>query len=209
MRMGKLLIAALVVLCLSARGVQAADISVTTSTDAGATVNVGDIVNVMVQALVSNPQDANDGIFTFDQNFFIANQNLAAPSPFVILGVTRPGTDPLLGGSDGTPSPTGYSDIAGGYSLQTQGISTPVTLYTVQLGALSPGTATLSSGPSTNPYGVDFTLYETTSPTVTYSPGPTLTVAVPEPSLALLLAGVLGIGACLRRSPARTARGPS
>lgn len=163
---------------------RAAMVVVTPSIAQSPTLHVGDMLTVTVKGTVVDPQDGNDGIFTFDQDFIIA-PSLGDPSPFQIVSVNRPGVDDLLyGGSDGTAVSTGLNDIYGGYDGLSEGIGMPVTLYTVQLKAISTGTATLSSGPSVSPYGADFTLNESMDPAVDYVAGPTVqVVSVPEPGV--------------------------
>lgn len=162
----------------------AAGINVTASTAQNTTLQVGQTITLNIDGSVTNPQDSNDGIFTFDQNLIIAPVPSGGNVPLQVIGVSRPGVDDALyGGSNGTNTLTGANGIYGGYDSQTEGVISSVTLYTVTLQAVTPGAAVVSSGPSVNPYGVDFLLYETTSPSVDYAAGPMITVVpVPEPA---------------------------
>jgi hypothetical protein len=172
----------------------AAVVQVTPSTTQDTILQVGQTIVVSVAASVGNPQDNSDGIFTFDQNLILAAIPSGQPLPLEVLSVSRPGVDDALyGGSNGTSASTGVNDIYGGYDGMSEGIGSPVTLYTVTLEAISPGSAVVSSGPSVDPYGFDFTLNETASPSVDYAAGPTITViALPEPAAA---AGMIGLAA--------------
>ena len=154
-------------------------------------IEVGQTVAVNVFGRVNQPASPNDGVFTFDQDLIIAN---GVPGPAVVqpLAVSRPGTnDSLFGGSNGTPTSSGLHAIYGGYLDTTQGVDAPVLLFTANLLAAAPGTVTLTPGPAVDPYGFDFVLYQSTSPTVLYGPGLELTVVpstvnpVPLPSGAL------------------------
>jgi len=154
-------------------------------------IEVGQSVTVNVLGRVNQPASPDDGVFTFDQDLIIAN---SLPGPAVVqpLAVTRPGAnDTLLGGSNGQVTPSGILAIYGGYLDTTQGVTAPVLLYSASLQAAAPGTATLTPGPAVDPYGFDFVLYQSQSPTVLYGPGLELTVVpstvntVPLPAAAL------------------------
>jgi hypothetical protein len=115
-----------------------------------------------------------------------------------------------LGGGNGTITPAGVHAIYGGYLDTTRGIDSPVLLFTANLLAAVPGTVTLTPGPAVDPYGFDFVLYQSTSPTVLYGPGLELTV-VPSVSTVPLPAGLLpgsavGIGLVMRRFTRRHRR---
>jgi hypothetical protein len=180
--------------CL-ARPCWATSIEAGASTNQSTTINIGQTITITVSALVSNPQDGNDGIFTFDQNFIVAPVPSGNPSPLQVISLSRPNVDDsLYGGSNGTVNSSGINNIYGGYDGLSEGIGSDVTLYTVELKAIAAGTAVVSTGPSTTPYGYDFVLNETVSPSVSYASGPTIEVTVPEPFAG---AGMVGLVAYL------------
>jgi hypothetical protein len=162
-------------------------------------IQVGQTVAVNVLGRVNQPASANDGVFTFDQDLIIAN---GVPGPAVVqpLAVSRPGADDsLFGGSNGTPDPSGLHAIYGGYLDTTQGVGSPVLLFTANLLAAVPGTVTDPPGPAVDPYGFDFVLYQSASPTALYGPGLELTV-IPSVNTVPLPAGVVAgsfVGLCL------------
>jgi hypothetical protein len=175
------------------------------------TIEVGQTVAVNVFARVTQPTSAGDGVFTFDQDLILAN---TLPGPAVVqpLAVSRPGTeDAIFGGSNGTATASGLRAIYGGYLDTTQGIDAPVLLFSANLLAAAPGTVTLTPGPAVDPYGFDFVLYQSSSPTVLYAPGLELTVVPstvnPVPLPAGALAGsVVGVWVVVGRFSRRRRR---
>lgn len=141
-------------------------------------IQVGQTATINVRAQVENPASANDGIFTFDLDLIMANVIPAQPSVLSVQSVTRTGVDDSsFGGSNGTVTPTGISAIYGGYPIDTNGIGSPVTLFSVVVMGIAVGSETITPGPSVNPYGVDFTLYQSGAPVgVTYDNGVLLSV---------------------------------
>jgi hypothetical protein len=170
----------------------AAVIQVTIERASGAgPVEVGQSVTVNVLGRVNQPASPNDGIFTFDQDLVIAN-SLPGPNVVQPLTVSRPAADDTpLGGSNGQVTPAGIHAIYGGYLDTTQGVNSPVLLFSANLLAAAPGTVTLTPGPAVDPYGFDFVLYQSQNPTVLYGSGLELTVVpatvntVPLPAAAL------------------------
>ena len=156
----------------------AAVIQVSTQRGAGmGPINVGQGVTVNVFAQVNQPASPGDGIFTFDQDLIVANLLSGQPAVLQVQSVTRPGTsDTLLGGSNGTATASGIHAIYGGYLDTSKGLDAPTLLFSVNLLAQSPGTATVTPGPAVDPYGFDFVLYQSLTPTVLYGPGLSLTV---------------------------------
>ena len=155
----------------------AAVIQVSTERAAGSgPLNVGQGVTVNVFAQVNQAASPADGIFTFDLDLIIANL-LAGQSVLQVQSITRPGTsDGLLGGSNGSATASGVHAIYGGYVDTSKGVAAPDLLFSVNLLAQSPGTATVTPGPAVDPYGFDFVLYQSSTPTVLYGPGLSLTV---------------------------------
>jgi hypothetical protein len=171
----------------------AAVIQVSTERAAGTgPLNVGQGVTVNVFARVNQPASPADGIFTFDLDLIIANL-LAGQPVLQVQSVTRPGTsDGLLGGSNGTATASGLHAIYGGYVDTSQGVAAPDLLLSVNLLAQSPGTATVTPGPAVDPYGFDFVLYQSSTPTVLYGPGLSLTVTSDGTSTVPLPPGAVG-----------------
>jgi len=66
--------------------------------------------------------------------------------------------------------------------------------------AVAPGQVTLTPGPAVDPFGFDFVLYQSTSPTVSYGPGVTLDVLPGDVNPVPLPVGVIpgmGVGALI------------
>ena len=174
----------------------AAVIQVSTERAAGSgPINVGQGVTVNVFAQVNQPASPTDGIFTFDQDLIIANLLAGQPPVLQVQSVTRPGTsDALLLGSNGTATALGLHAIYGGYVVTSKGVGAPNLLFSVNLVGQSPGTATVTPGPAVDPYGFDFVLYQSSTPTVLYGPGLSLTVTSDGTSTVPLPPGaVMGI----------------
>ena len=167
-------------------------------------IEVGQPIAVNVLARVNQPASPNDGVFTFDQDLIINN-----PGVLQLQSVQRPGANDVpLGGSNGQVTPAGLHAVYGGYLDTTQGVGAPVLLFSANLLAAVPGTVTLTPGPAVDPYGFDFVLYQSPSPTVLYGPGLELTVIpstvnpVPLPAGAvpgMLLGLCIVVGRCARR----------
>ena len=202
-----------VALILSAPLCDAALVQVSTQRAAGTgPINVGQGVTVNVFAQVNQPASPADGIFTFDLDLIIANLIAGQPPVLQVQSVTRLGTsDGLLGGSNGTATASGIHAIYGGYVDTSNGVAAPDLLFSVNLVGQSPGTATVTPGPAVDPYGFDFVLYQSLTPTVLYGPGVSLTVtsdgttAVPLPPGAVM-GIVLGSWVVVRRFAQRHRR---
>jgi hypothetical protein len=155
-------------------------IHVTTDITGGVSqIEQGQTVIVNVRAFIENAAGPNDGIFTFDEDLILANLINNEPSILAFQSLTRPNvSDQLFGGSDGTVTPAGVQSIYGGYLADTAGIGSPTLLFSVALKGIDVGTESITPGPSTNPYGFDFLLYQSAiaDTSVTYDNGATLQV---------------------------------
>jgi hypothetical protein len=186
----------------------AAVVHVSTKLTGPASIEVGQTTSVSVVASVEGALSPNDGIFTFDLDAITNNLLLNSPQPLIFTSVTRPNVnDTLFTGSNGTPSASGMTSIYGGYFDQNRGIGTPTELFSATLQGIAPGTARVTAGPQTVPYGFDFVLYQTpTGETqVFYDAGITIDVtpgsAVPLPPACI--AGLLGAFTCALNSRRR------
>jgi hypothetical protein len=142
---------------------------------------------------VNQPASAADGVFTFDLDLILAT--ITGQSPIVqVQSVQRPGTnDALLGGSNGTLTSFGLHAVYGGYLETSHGVDAPALLFSINLLAVSPGTVSLTPGPAVEPYGFDFVLYQSSSPTVLYGPGLTLSVTPAVTTVPLPAGAVPGV----------------
>jgi hypothetical protein len=169
-----------------------------------AVIQPGQSTTVIVSASVEQPSSPEGGIFTFDLDLLVANLIAGQPSPLAIMTIHRPDAeDALLGGGDGRATAEGRLAVHGGYLETGRGIAAPQTLFTAEIRALDQGQASLIAGPSVDPYGVDFVLYDALRPTVVYDRGVTITV-IPEPSAlaAGLIATLLTLRPLRKRSSA-------
>lgn len=142
-------------------------------------IEQGQTATINVRAFIENAAGANDGIFTFDQDLILADIINNQPSILAFQSLTRPNvSDALFGGSDGTVTPAGVQSIYGGYFSDTLAIGSPTLLFSVVLKGIDVGTESITPGPSTNPYGFDFLLYQSApvDTAVTYDNGVTLQV---------------------------------
>jgi hypothetical protein len=156
-------------------------------------IEVGQGVTVNVLARVNQAASAADGLFTYDLDLIIAN--ISGQSPILqVQSVLRPGTsDVLLGGSNGGLTPFGLHAVYGGYLETSHGVDAAALLFSVNLLAVAPGTVTLTPGPAVDPYGFDFVLYQSSSPTVLYGPGLTLSVTPGATTVPLPAGAVPGV----------------
>lgn len=139
-------------------------------------IQVGQTATINVRAVIENPASAHDGIFSFDQDMILANILPNKPSVLSVQSVTRPGADAFVG-SNGTVDSNGVHSIYGGYLSDTVGITTPALLFSIVVKGIALGTDQITPGPSTDPLGFDFVLYEsTTAIGVTYDNGVLLQV---------------------------------
>jgi hypothetical protein len=182
--------------CRSAAG--APIVFVSTSIESGGNVvEVGQTRRLLINADITGANSANDGIFTFDLDLIVSNLLPGQSSGLQILGIERPGvSDALLGGSDGSASASGLDAIHGGYLDDTRGVGGSAVLFSVDVLATTPGENSVTPGPSVDPYGFDFVLYQSQVPGVVYGPGVLVTVVpssgvVPLPA-ALIPGLVLG-----------------
>ena len=181
-------------LVLHASICHAAIIQVTIQRASGTgSIEVGQGVTVDVLARVNQAASAADGVFTYDLDLILAT--LSGQSPIVqVQSVQRLGTnDALLGGSNGAPTSFGLHAVYGGYLETSHGVDAPALLFSVNLVAAAPGTATLTPGPAVDPYGFDFVLYQSSSPTVLYGPGLTLSVTPGVTTVPLPVGAVPGV----------------
>jgi hypothetical protein len=142
-------------------------------------IEQGQTAIVNVRAFIENAAGPNDGIFTFDQDLILANIVNNQPSILALQSVIRPNvSDALFDGNDGTVTPAGIQSIYGGYFADTLGISSPTLLFSVVLKGIGVGTESITPGPSSDPYGFDFLLYQSpvTDTSVTYDNGAILQV---------------------------------
>lgn len=184
----------------SAYGQVPPTVDVSFSTSAASVVDVGTTFDISVLAEVENASSPDGGIFVFSQDFLEENLIPLSPTPFKIESVMQTG-DVDFPSSDGTPvmdgsgNTTAENDIYGGYDADTVGVGTPATIFTVEVEAVAPGTATFSDGPSsaeyfTNETADGFALWDGSTPVAVYPAGPTISV-VPVPEAAP--AGLLGL----------------
>lgn len=172
---GFVVLAALWVAALIGPAARAAVIHVTTDVTGNiAQIEQNQTVTVNVRALIDGPASANDGIFTFDQDLILANLVNNQPSVLSVESVNRPNvSDNLFTGSNGTATASGLHSIYGGYFPDTLGIGSPTLLFSVVLKGIAIGTDTVTPGPSIDPFGFDFVLYQSslTNTLVTYDGG--------------------------------------
>lgn len=175
--------AALLAVAIPALSGRAAIIHVTTDvTNNVNSIEENQTLTLNVRALVENALSPNDGIFTFDLDLILTNVLLNQPSVLAVQSITRPGVnDGLFGGSDGTAMPSGLNGIYGGYLQDTRGIGSAALLFSVVLKGVGIGSDDITPGPSTDPLGFDFVLYQSalTDTSVTYDSGAMIQVVAP------------------------------
>ena len=194
------LVALLGVFCLPVF-CSAAGVHVLTRLDGPSSVFVGESTSITVLAGVDQPLSPSDGIFTFDLDFIINNLT-GGGQLLAVTNITRPNVnDTLFSGSNGTPTAYGVASIRGGYLQDTLGVGPPTPLFTVTLQGVAPGTVQLTPGPSVDPLGFDFVLYQSTpaNTTVTFDQGVRLEVLIPEPGACAMGIGCLLVSLNRRR----------